>query len=105
MTKESAAFLLSATATILITGSIITAHVLSPEFKQFLINLTGHHWISVSIIAAILFPLISVLILSSENLGALLKADALRIWSKGLVVATILSLLGTFIVYVSITLW
>jgi hypothetical protein len=57
MTKESAAFLLSATATILITGSIITAHVLSPEFKQFLINLTGHHWISVSIIAAILFTL------------------------------------------------
>jgi hypothetical protein len=57
MTKVSAAFLLSATATIPITGSIIAAHVLSPEFKQFLINLTGHHWISVSIIAAILFTL------------------------------------------------
>lgn len=104
MTKESAAFLLSATATVLITGSIIAAHVLSLEFKQFLINLTGHHWISVSIIAAILFLLISMLILRSAKLGALLKADDLRMWSRCLVAATLLATLGTFAVYVYTTL-
>jgi hypothetical protein len=104
MKKEPATFLLSAAATILITGSIIIAHDLSGGFKQFLIDLTGHHWTSVSIIAAVLFMLISLLILSSEKLATLLKANDLKIWSRGLAAATLLAILGTFMVYIYTTL-
>ncbi|MDD1748540.1 MAG: hypothetical protein LUO89_01565 [Methanothrix sp.] len=101
MKKEPAAFLLSAAATILIIGGIIAAHDVSKEFKQFLIDMTGHHWISVSIISVVVFLLISMFMLGSEKLGALLKAGDLRIWSRGLMIATLMAILGTFIVYIS----
>ncbi|MHB8118575.1 MAG: hypothetical protein ACYDHX_07620 [Methanothrix sp.] len=102
--KKPATFLLSAAATTLITGGIIAAHDVSTEFKQFLIDLTGHHWVSVSMIAIVVFLLTSMFMLGSGKLGTLLKADDLRIWSRGLVAATLMAILGTFIVYVSTTL-
>lgn len=98
--KNPATYLLSAAATILITGGIIVAHDLSVEFKQFLIDMTGHHWISVSLIALVIFPLISILLIVSGKLGTSLKADDLRIWSRGLVAATLIAILGTFMVYI-----
>ncbi len=101
--KKPATFLLSAAATILITGGIIAAHDVSMEFKQFLTDVTGHHWISVSMIAIVLFLLASMFILGSGKLGALLKADDLRVWSRGLVAATLMAILGTFMVYVYTT--
>jgi hypothetical protein len=97
--KKPATFLLSAAATILITGGIIVAHDVSKEFKQFLTDVTGHHWISVSIIAIVIFLLSLMFMLGSGKLGTLLKADDLRIWSRGLVAATLMAILGTFMVY------
>lgn len=102
--KKPATFLLSAAATILLTGGIIAAHDISKEFKQFLIDMTGHHWVSVSIIAIVVFLLISMIMLSSGKLGTLLKTDDLGIWSRGLVIATLMAILGTFIVYIYTTL-
>ncbi|MCU0637512.1 MAG: hypothetical protein MUE87_02665 [Methanothrix sp.] len=102
--KKPATFLLSAAATILLTGGIIAAHDISKEFKQFLIDMTGHHWVSVSIIAIVVFLLISMIMLGSGKLGTLLKADDLGIWSRGLVIATLMAILGTFIVYIYTTL-
>jgi cytochrome c oxidase assembly factor CtaG len=104
MKKGPATFLLSATVAILITGCIIAAHDLSAEFKQFLTDSTGHHWISVSIIAAVVFFLTSMLIIGSEKLSALFRANDLRIWSRSLVAVTVLAILGTFTVYVYTTL-
>ncbi len=104
MKKEPSTFLLSAAATTIITGCIIAAHDLSSELKQFLTDLTGHHWVSVSIIAAIVFLLISIIIIGSEKLSVLLRADNLCIWSRCLVAATLLATLGTFAVYVYTTL-
>lgn len=100
MTKPGT-FLLSAAVTILITGGIIAAHDVSKEFKQFLIDLTGHHWISVSIIAVVVFLLTSTLLLGSGKLSYVFEADNLRIWSRGLVGATLIAILGVAIVYVS----
>lgn len=102
--KKPATFIMSAAATILITGGIIVAHDLSPEFKQSLVELTGHHWVSVSMIAIAIFLLTSMLMLVSGKLGTSLKADDLRIWSRGLVAATLTAILGTFMVYVYTTL-
>ena len=102
--KKPATFLLSAAATIVITGGIIAAHDVSKEFKQFLTDMTGHHWVSVSLIALVVFLLTSTFMLSSVKLGTLLKGDDLRIWSRGLVAATLMAILGTFIVYIYTTL-
>ncbi len=100
MTKPGT-FLLSAAVSILITGSIIAAHEVSKEFKQYLTDLTGHHWISVSIIAIDVFLLTSTLLLGSGKLSTFLKADNLKMWSRGLVATTLIAILGVTIVYVS----
>ena len=102
--KKPATVLISAAATILITGGIIAAHDVSKEFKQFLIDMTGHHWVSVSMIAIVVFLLTSLFMLGSEKSGTLFKADDLRIWSRVLVAVTLMTILGTFIVYVSTSL-
>lgn len=98
--KKPATYLLSAAATILITGGIIVAHDVSTEFKQFLIDMTGHHWVSESVIATVIFPLISLFLIVSGRLSTLMKADDLKIWSRGLMAATLMAILGTFIVYI-----
>jgi len=98
---KTGTFLLSAAVTVLITGGIIAAHDVSKEFKQILIDLTGHHWISVSIIAIVVFLLTSTALLGSVKLSTFLKADNLRIWSRGLVGASLIAILGVTMVYVS----
>lgn len=97
--KKTAIFLLSAATTILIIGGIIVVHELSEEFKQLLIDMTGHHWVSESIIAVVVFMLTSIFLLSSEKTATMLKADDFRMWSRVLVAATLLAILGTLSVY------
>ena len=65
--KESATSIASAAITIFLTGCIIIAHDVSDDFKQSLVALTGHHWLSVSVIAMVLFVLSSGLLLGSKS--------------------------------------
>ena len=91
--KESAASIASATITIFLTGGIIIAHDLSKDFRQLLASLTGHHWISVSMIVIILFVLCSGLLLGLETAREFLKVNDAKLWSTSLIAVTLIMII------------
>lgn len=99
--KESSTFITSAAVTIFFSGCIIIAHSISNDLKQSLAALTGHHWISVSIISIILFVLSSGILLSSKSTRRTLRAYNIELWSTTLVVVTLIMILGVFAVSVA----
>jgi uncharacterized membrane protein YkvI len=94
--KESATFFASASITVFLTGCIVIAHDLSPDFKQFLVSLTGHHWTSVSLITIVLFVLCMGLLLASKGARKFLRVYNIRLWSTALVAVTLIMVLGIF---------
>lgn len=92
--KESAAYIASAAITIFLTGSIIIAHELSKDFRQLLASLTGNHWISVSLIAVILFVLCLGFLLVLETARKFLRVDNARLWSTALIAVTLIMIIG-----------
>jgi hypothetical protein len=92
--KKSAASIASAAITIFLTGSIIIAHDLSKYFRQSLASLTGHHWISVSMITVILFVLCSGFLLGLETAKKFLRVDNARLWSTALIAVTLIMIIG-----------
>ncbi len=78
------AVLISAIISISVVGILIIVHEESSALKDFLIALTGHHWLTKSIIAAVLFPLLLIVfyfILGSEANKKRFKSDNLWTWS------------------------
>lgn len=94
--KESGIFIASASITIFLIGVIIIAHDLSPDFRQFLVELTGHHWITVSLITIVLFVLCLGLLLGSKNARKFLRVYDIRLWSTALMTVTLIMILGIF---------
>ena len=100
--ERIAAFFLSAIITIALIGSMIIIHEESSEFKDFLVSLTGHHWLTKSVIAAILFPILSFVFyfaFGSERIRERLKTGDVWLWSITTVAVTVVFMLGTFITY------
>lgn len=94
--NKSATFIASATISIFLTGCVVIVHDLSPDFKQLLVTLTGHHWISVSIIIIVLFALFSGLLLGSKSAEKSLRVYDVKLWSTALIVVTLIMMLGIF---------
>lgn len=92
--KESATFLSSATITVFLSGCIIIAHDLLPNFRQFLVELTGHHWISVSLITIISFSLFTGILISSKSARMSLRVNNIRLWAAALTAVTLIMILG-----------
>ncbi|WP_048107365.1 hypothetical protein [Methanosarcina barkeri] len=90
-------FIASATIAVFLTGCIVIAHDLSADFKQFLITLTGHHWISVSVIMIVLFALFSGLFSGSEGIRKFMRVYDVRMWSTALLIVTLLMMLGILV--------
>jgi hypothetical protein len=99
--RESATYIASAAITIFLTGCIIIAHDISSSFKQSLAELTGHHWLSVSVIALVLFALSSGFLLGSKSVRKNLKTYDFRFWSTTLAAVTVIMILGVFAVLIS----
>lgn len=99
--KEKATFLASAAITIFLTGCILIAHDLSRDLKGLLIALTGHHWLTVSVLAVILFVLSTLLLAGSEGLRKVLRAGNITLWSRMLAAVTLIMMLGSLTVYIA----
>jgi hypothetical protein len=99
--KESATSIVSAVITIFLTGCIIIAHDVSKDFRQSLAALTGHHWISMSLIAVILFVLSSGLLLGSKKMKTILRAYDIGLWSTTLIAVTLIMMLVILAVLVA----
>ncbi len=92
--KELATFIAAAAITIFLTGGVIIVHDASPDFKQFLVLLTGHHWVSVSLISIVLFLLSMGVMLGSSSARKSLRANDAKLWSAALIAVTLLMMLG-----------
>lgn len=88
--KESASSIVSVVITTFLTGCIIIAHDVSKDFRQSLTALMGHRWISVSMIAVILFVLSFGLLLGSKIIRKIFRAYDIRLWSPTLVDVTLI---------------
>lgn len=85
------AFLVSAVVTIIIVGTMVIIQGQITAFKVFLDSLTGHHLLTKSVFAAVLFPLLSAVfyfVLKSVKGGKLLKTNSVWIWAN-ILVATV----------------
>lgn len=102
--KESETFIASAAITIFLTGCIIIAHEVSTNFRQLIVALTGNHWISVSVIAIVLFVFISGLLMGSKSLRKSLRVYKVRLWSAALMDVTLIMILGTLIELIALFL-
>ena len=92
--SKVAAFFLSAVITIIILGSMIIIDEQNTAFKAFLASLTGHHWVTKSVFAAVLFPLLSAVsffVLRFEKARRILRAN--NIWAWSLLLAAVTSVL------------
>ena len=92
--KELATFIAAAAITIFLTGWVIIVHDASPDFKQFLVLLTGHHWISVSLISIVLFLLSLGVMLGSNSARKSLRVSDAKLWSAALIAVTLIMMLG-----------
>lgn len=92
--REPSTFIVSAAIAIFLTGCIIIAHDLSLGFRQSLAALTGHHWLSVSLIMIVLFALSSGLLLGSKSARKVLRAQDVGLWSTALIAVTLIMILG-----------
>lgn len=95
--REEATFIVSAAITIFLTGCIIIFHDLSPGFREFLAALTGHHWLSVSLIIIVLFMLFSGFLVGSMGARNILRVYDTRLWTTALVAVTLIMTLGILI--------
>ena len=101
--ERIAAFYLAAIITVVVIGSMIIIHEESSEFKDFLISLTGHHWLTKSVFAIILFPILSGIfytVFSSEKIRERLKADNVWLWTVLTVAVSIIFILACFVLYI-----
>ena len=101
--NKAIAFLFSAVLTISIIGSMSVVTELDSPFKSFLNSLTGHHWVTKSVFAAVLFPLFSAIlyfVLGSEKARKALRADNIWAWSLLLIAVTSIFFLANLIYYV-----
>lgn len=102
--ERIAAFYLAAIITVVVIGSMIIIHEESSEFKDLLINLTGHHWVTKSIFAIIIFPILSGIfytVFSSEKIRKRLKTGNVWLWTLLTVLVTIVFILASFVLYIS----
>lgn len=96
------AVLISAILTIAIVGSMVIIDEVDSSFKAFLNSLTGHHWVTKSVLTAVLFPMFSVVFIvlfRSERARKALKAENVWVWTLLLVAVTIFFYVSILINY------
>ena len=64
------ALYIAAVFSILLTGCILIAHDISAPFRQVLVSLTGHHWITVSILSVLIYLAFLYLLCVRGTIGA-----------------------------------
>ena len=82
------------TATIFIVVATIVSE-LSKNFKDFLADLTGHHWVTKGVIALGIFIIIWLL----SSLGLNDESRNVKVWSMTTVAFAIAGILAIFIFY------
>jgi hypothetical protein len=97
------ALYMAAVFSILLTGCILIAHDISDQFRQVLVSLTGHHWITMSILSILIYLVFLIFFayaVRSERVARLMKADKPFLWSVLLALSIVLMTGSILFVYV-----
>lgn len=96
-------FLIAAALTIAVIGTMIIVHEESGQLKDLLNLLTGHHWLTKSVLSVILFA-VAVLLLRrlfrNVRMVQLARADNVWLWTMLTVVVTTLMTAGAIGLYI-----
>ena len=97
------AFLIAAALTITVIGTMIIVHEESGPFKDLLNLLTGHHWLTKSVLSVILFA-VAVLLLRrlfrNQRIARIARADNIWLWTLLTVAVTGLMTVGAIALYI-----
>lgn len=89
---------ISASVTIVVTTSVTIWAELTPGFKNFLAGVTGHHWVTKSLVVIILFPAILGLVYGLIRGKVTDEAIRKSLWIlAGVVVLGFAAILGFYI--------
>jgi hypothetical protein len=83
---RAAAFYIAAIVDILIVGFLIIAHEHDSALKALLNRITGHHWLTKSVLTVALFPVLAALLYRLRGR----QPSRLRRWSVVLLIVTLL---------------
>jgi len=97
-----AAYLMAATLTVAVIGAMIIVHEESGPVKDLLDLLTGHHWLTKSVLSVLLFGGASwllVLVLRHPGARRVTRAENVWGWTVATVVVTIAFTAGSAAIY------
>lgn len=100
--SQVGAYFIAATVAILVIGMAVVIHEVYPPFKDLLVRMTGHHWLTKSVLAIPVFVLASVLLLHlvrNPRTRRALRADRIWLWSVVTSAVTVLMIAATFVTY------
>ena len=100
--RRAAAFIWAALVDIIVVGTLIIVHEQDSALKAFLTRLTGHHWVTKSLLTVVLFPGLSVLFYRTlgPSRKPVLGSDRLSLWGLILSAVTALFVAGTLVFFV-----
>jgi hypothetical protein len=102
MNERHAVFVIAATLTVLFIGGLIVAHESSAEFRSYISDIAGHHWVSLSILSAAIILLLCIAIYFLtyiQGIRQFLRANDLWRWAVYLTITTTIMIMGSFAVY------
>ncbi len=95
---RAASFLWAAVVDVAIVGSVLIIHELNPALRSFLNRLTGHHWVTMSLVTCVLFPGLALLLY--RTVCPVSVTGRLRTLATVLSAVTVLFYVGTVALFV-----
>ena len=98
--RRAAAFFWAAILDIVLIGVLIILHEQNSALKEFLNRVTGHHWLTKSIMTCLLFPGLAFLLYRAFGRGPARRPNRIAFWAVVLSAVTTLLFLGTVVFFV-----
>ena len=98
--SRAVAFSWAAILDIIIVGVLIILHERDSALKTFLNRITGHHWLTKSVMTCLLFPGLAFLFYRALDPRRSSRSGGLTFWAAALSTITALFYLGTIAFFV-----
>ncbi len=97
--NRAAAFFWAAIIDIVAVGTVLIIHERSSALRVFLNRLTGHHWVTMSLVTCVLFPGLTVLLYLMRG-RPVFRSWRLTSLAAALAAMTAFLFVGTIVVFV-----
>ena len=98
--SRAVAFIWAAILDIIVIGVLIILHERDTALKALLDRITGHHWVTKSLMTCVLFPGLAFLFYRALGRRPAPRSEGLAFWAAALSTVTALFFLGTIAFFV-----